>query len=586
MHGLSLNVLWSNEHFFFQMEPQDRSCWSYIRCICFPLAIGNPVMHRNRPTNSDGKISSSVLVTCLIPILFVMMFVLSITPSVRNPNPLSWGLVEIWLAFGFLSSISLSIRAYRRRAQYMFGLRAPELSQNPKLLFLWIFGFGVIVHSGLNMSINIDCIIKGGREPFPGEQLLSVFSHFGEIAFHVAQLGFISYFVNYRFISSVLLSYSMSVMLITHLVVWFYSIISSLRRSDILHPQNISLLNQTNCFWGSDINALRSKLAPYLSPVQLEYSLLSAAFLLKIWSVVDKEEDTTSYREPEYHTSQPETDEETPLMLAHHSLPANFRSGGNSLSDQITAKNIQSNHSVVFGIQQAVRRFREIQPVSFYMIVLFSFLVITPVVVALMILISVRKTNLRMHFIWEIIRTIFTCIHLAFLVLAFRCLKKRCFLPQNPSRMEKRGIQYILLMSSAGAVAYSTFSIVSGMMCKCDKNITHPLAIVITIEYIVNIVAIYLQTVLIMYGSTFKGITRTQRTSSGDGSVFVFLMVTNFVSWFNNSFISNHLEKGSIQHEFYSGVYWKIINETIFPFVIFYRFHSSMDMYELFRKYQ
>ena len=437
------------------MEPQERSCCSYIKCICFPLAVGNPVMHHQRPTNSDGKISSSVLVACLIPILFVMIFVLSITPSVRNPNPLSWGLVEIWLAFGFLSSISLSIRAYRHRGEYLFGLRAPELSQNPKLLFLWIFGFGVIVHSGLNMSINIDCIIKGGREPFPGEQLLSVFSHFGEIAFHVAQLGFISYFVNYRFISSVLLSYSMSVMLITHLVVWFYSIISSLRRSDILHPQNISLLNQTDCFWGSDINVLRSTLAPYLSPVQLEYSLLSAAFLLKIWSV--EEEDTTSYCEAECHTSHPETDEETPLMLAHHSLPANFRPGGNSLRNPITARNIQSNYSVVFGIQQAVRRFREIKPVSFYMIVLFSFLVITPVVVALMILISVRKTNLRMHFIWEIVRTIFTCIHFVFLVLAFRCLKKRCCLPQNPSRIEKRGIQYILLMSSAGSVAYSTF---------------------------------------------------------------------------------------------------------------------------------
>ena len=125
---------------------------------------------------------------------------------------------------------------------------------------------------------------------------------------------------------------------------------------------------------------------------------------------------------------------------------------------------------------------------------------------------------------------------------------------------------------------------VSGLMCKCDKNIMHPLAIVITIEYIVNIVAIYPQTVLIMYGSIYKRITRTQRTLSGDGSVFVFLMVTNFVSWFNNSFISNHLEKGSFQQKFYSGVYWKIINETIFPFVIFYRFHSSMDMYEIYKK--
>ena len=228
------------------MTANRQSC---LKNLCFPLAIGNPVIRHNRPTITDGKVSSIVLVASLIPIFFVIIIVLSIEPSIRKPNPFSWGLTELMFAAGSFFSIFLSMAAYRNRTKWLAGLRVPELSHKPRLLFLWIFGFGVIIYAALNMSVNIDCIIKGGRQPFPGEQIISVFSHIMEITFFVTQLGFIAYFVNYRFVSSVLLSYGISTMLITHLVVWFHSVVSSLFRNHVLNS-NFTMLNETGLLLG------------------------------------------------------------------------------------------------------------------------------------------------------------------------------------------------------------------------------------------------------------------------------------------------------------------------------------------------
>ena len=341
-----------------------------------------------------------------------------------------------------------------------------------------------------------------------------------------------------------------------------------------------------DCFWESDINKLRTTLEPYVSPVQTEYSLLSALFLLRIWSEVNEPRRDNCTQEIDENNRENiinEDNERTPLLTQQQSLPANFQSNRSQQSNSIEDENSQTEYSHMDDAVQIVGRMREKRSLSFYLIILFGIAVITPVFVALLILLSVRRHSPQMHFIWEILRCTFTTIHLLFLILTFRRTKQECNLPVASFKL--KGKEYILILSSAGAVAYSTFALLSGVMCRSEDPITKNVALIVIIENIVNIVAIYLQTVLIIYGGRCEQKAGTQTKLIGVQNVFVFLVITNMVSWFNNSFISNRLEYSSLQYGFYSSS-WNIINETVFPFVIFYRFHSAMDMYEMYRKFR
>ncbi|KAK3100505.1 hypothetical protein FSP39_021024 [Pinctada imbricata] len=237
------------------------------------------------------------------------MVVTSVEPAIRKPSPASWGMTEIIVTVGLFFSLFLSISACRTRDKWINGVKVTDLSQRPRLIFLWLFGFVIILNSMLEMSINIDCVLKHSSEPFPGEQILSVFSHLMEILFFASQLGFIAYFVNVRFFTSVFLNYGISIMLTTHLVFWFQTNVNSLFRHGILRSENFTSLNFSDCFWGSDINSLRQRIEPYVSPARTEYSLLAASFLLKMWSLSDGDDE--EIRDNDMNI---QTDERSPLL--------------------------------------------------------------------------------------------------------------------------------------------------------------------------------------------------------------------------------------------------------------------------------
>ncbi|KAK3099446.1 hypothetical protein FSP39_004452 [Pinctada imbricata] len=559
-----------------------------------PFVIGNVMVNPNRPTETDGKISSTVLMACIIPIIFVIIVVSAIEPAIRKPSPASWGITEIIVTVGLFFSLFLSIGTLKSKSKWICGVKARDLSQRPRLAFLWLFGFVIILNSMLEMSINIDCVLKHSREPFPGEQILSAFSHLMEILFFASQLGFIAYFVNYKFFTSICLNYGISIMLITHLVFWFHMNVNSLFRHGILKSQNFTSLNASDCFWGSDINTLRHSIQPYATPAQTEYSLLAAAFLLKIWCTTDEENE-------EMHNNDQtmEPNERSPLLNHHdesiqqsrndNTRPANFSRvvvdvPVNSDKQNYEGDNESSDYSTMDDAIQYLRATRRQYPVSFYVIIIIGIALVCPILVSALIMITVRKQYIEMQFAWQILTFIFSFMHVLFTITTFSLTRKQCIKRNIYPKMKSK--EYILILSATGTVAHSTFIILSVALNNGSTYFEKQTVNVLIVSEVIDIIGVYIQTVLIIYAGQCLGRSRNN-VCVGVSSLYLLLLITNLASWCCHSFVDDQI-KGIRKNQFssYTTNYWPVMHELLYPFVIFYRFHSGMDMYGCYRKFR
>lgn len=66
--------------------------------------------------------------------------------------------------------------------------------------------------------------------------------------------------------------------------------------------------------------------------------------------------------------------------------------------------------------------------------------------------------------------------------------------------------------------------------------------------------------------------------------VVIFLVFCNIVLWMLESFTTPNKDRNKMQLTFYGYVAWPVISRIVLPFVIFYRFHSSVALMEAWRK--
>ncbi|XP_061171631.1 uncharacterized protein LOC133181105 [Saccostrea echinata] len=229
--------------------------------------------------------NSMLAPTCILFMSIVIMIIFSTSKSVPKPRPVVWGTEAIMTFISMLFTFLVWFLVHYNRRRYLRGQVRDDVSKNVKLVFLWIFGLGNILNSGINMAINIDCLIFGGPQPFEGEQITSILCHVTEIFFCVGQLGFLSLYGSYRFKSSSLINYGISFMVIAHLLRWCRTFFDS-----ILEEGKPSFSNKTfvdDCFYNSTIVSIRHMFNPYIGPIISEYCLLSVAIAIKMFITFD-----------------------------------------------------------------------------------------------------------------------------------------------------------------------------------------------------------------------------------------------------------------------------------------------------------
>ncbi|XP_062566063.1 uncharacterized protein LOC134228424 [Saccostrea cucullata] len=498
------------------------------------------------PTSTSQALScffytnSKLAPTCILFMSIVIMMIFSTSKSIPKPRPVVWGTEAIMTFISMFFTFLVWFLVHRNRRRYLRGQILKDVSQNVKLVFLWIFGLGNILNSGINMAVNIDCLIYGGPQPFEGEQSISILCHLTEIFFCVGQLGFLSLYGTYRFKSSSLINYGISFMVIAHLLRWCRTFFDS-----ILRESKSSLSNETyinDCFYNSTIVSIRHMFNPYVEPIISEYCLLSVAIAIKMFITFDFD--------PCLHTEE----------------------STRRLEDTCSCSDTENSSTTSWNMVEMQRRRN-----SFFLSIGSGIILSLPFAVAYFLL---GFNNHNMPDIYRIIRIPYDLMVLFLLCFGYRQFNVQFH--ENLRRQRAKPINHpVLTFVTAGAIAYTTFGCIAGIMFLHQSSGRALLA-----DKIIQAIGILFQTKLILHVQTFVFKDATVRvTFFKVHSIFLCVFVMNIIHWTLTTFGSRKpKDTMHLEVDFYGEDYLRVIMQMMFPIMLFYRFLTAIEMYELYKK--
>ena len=485
-------------------------------------------------------VNSTLAPTCVLFICVIIMIVFSTTSPIVHPPTVVWGTQT---SMTFLSAIVTFVIWFlvKRNAQrFLIEQRRNDVTLNIKLTFFWIFGLLNIFNSAMNMGANVDCLLTNGRQPFPFSHVVSIFVHITEILFCIGQLGFLSLYGRFCFKPSPLINYGVSLIIIAHLLRWFRILFDSILNCSCVNWITLNATLQEDCFYSSDIFSIHDSLFPYINPIITEYSLLSAALVVRMFVNVFSDNSVQS------HTNQEEPQETSLDRIS------NEESSSSEVLTRRTSTYLSLSSKVV---------------ISLPMLVMYIY--------------SSSSESNSTHLTWQIISTVYE-----FQVLSLLLFGKWEFKRQFSETLNKEttscGYRVILIFVTAGTVAYVTFGGIAGLM-----NAKDPYSFLLFVKKIIQTIFIITQTLLIL------GIKNTSFRSSPVqvkyfrvNRIFLCIFTVNTLRWLVDSVAMGHPTDNTLhvrQRQFYGHVYWRTIENTIFPINVFYRFLTAIEMYELYR---
>ena len=136
----------------------------------------------------------------------------------------------------------------------------------------------------------------------------------------------------------------------------------------------------------------------------------------------------------------------------------------------------------------------------------------------------------------------------------------------------------LLVVAQTGVFIYSAFCIIGAFFQLED----HLLAFLASLATLVQTT---LQTVFILDSSSRFACTNEQVKRKPGRQVVTFLLVCNLAMWAINTLETNRADSHPIQVKFYGGEWaWPIITHVSMPLAIFYRFHSTVCLCEIWKK--
>ena len=217
-------------------------------------------------------------------------------------------------------------------------------------------------------------------------------------------------------------------------------------------------------------------------------------------------------------------------------------------------------------------------PMSFFLAIVFGIAINLPLLVSDFVLLFILRDNEVVFIAWEVIVCVYKSIMLIMSICIFIHLTKR----SEPNGHSKKltANEYILIFSSAGSVALLTFGIIAGIQLRTVRGN------LVLADCLIDIVAIYVQTVLIIHSERKKPRNEIN-TCCATEHLILLLAICNFVFWAIDSFIDFRYKKDlHIENKYFGEATWEKIRDILYPILIFYRFHASIDLYGFFCKFR
>lgn len=296
-------------------------------------------------------------------------------------------------------------------------------------------------------------------------------------------------------------------------------------------PHNIYECRRTNI-----IGSLVQDASPFLFPCTIEYSLICAAILYVMWKNISKQ---NLPRKRDNIVGIPTT----PDALAYKKSPHHY-----------SVDCARAHKGLFVGILILV--------LTIISLILFFVLISRPEFVNL----AVMEVN-----ICEL--TLYGVSTLASLIgmLQVRNLKY-----DGGRNLQLDNI--LLIGAQTGMFIYSMFTIIGGQFT-IEKN-----TILVVITALTSLVQTTFQTMFILDASRRSCVTPDQIRRKPGREIVTFLLVTNLAMWAISTLEKSRAESHPIQLHFYGLWAWTIITHVSMPLAIFYRFHSTVCLCEIWKR--
>ncbi|XP_049865206.1 proton channel OtopLc-like isoform X1 [Pectinophora gossypiella] len=136
----------------------------------------------------------------------------------------------------------------------------------------------------------------------------------------------------------------------------------------------------------------------------------------------------------------------------------------------------------------------------------------------------------------------------------------------------------LLVGAQTGMFIYGTFTIIGGHFT-IEKN-----TILILVTALSSLIQTTCQTMFILDASRRSAKTPEQLRKKPGREIVTFLLVTNLAMWAINTLEKSRAESHPVQLHFYGLWAWTIITHVSMPLAIFYRFHSTVCLCEIWKR--
>lgn len=136
----------------------------------------------------------------------------------------------------------------------------------------------------------------------------------------------------------------------------------------------------------------------------------------------------------------------------------------------------------------------------------------------------------------------------------------------------------LLIGAQTGMFIYSTFTIIGGQFTIQRSTV------LVLVTAVASLVQTTCQTIFILDASRRSCVTQDQMKKKPGREIVTFLLVTNLAMWAINTLEKSRAESHPIQLHFYGLWAWTIITHVSMPLAIFYRFHSTVCLCEIWKR--
>lgn len=177
---------------------------------------------------------------------------------------------------------------------------------------------------------------------------------------------------------------------------------------------------------------------------------------------------------------------------------------------------------------------------------------------------ELRDSAMLLTHLSETIIYVVTTLALALATLRMKNLK---FHSDHKSDLEET----LIIISYTGLLAFNVFGLTASIMHPPNKAS----ALTILSNFTMMVQAA-VQTMFMLAGDRMSAATTTQVRKKPGREFVTFLLLCNFAMWIINTFETQKPEHNPLQVEFYGPTAWSIFSHISVPLGIYYRFHSTV----------